>query len=101
MLQRVRSSHTKISTAVSIGVDVNRSMLHEFVRMRFGPLSRAQQHRLLAIPCAVNNGAARFPSLFEKFAESSGFFEQRHLPGDWVFGPVHPRIVMIAAHDPL
>src|SRR5258707_14941547 len=56
LFQRVRSLNAKEAAAVTIGVDVERSMLLEFIAVIFRPLRGAEQHGLFAVPCAINDG---------------------------------------------
>ena len=50
-------------------------MLLELVGVVFGPLGRAEQRRLFAIPEAIDDGAGGLPALLEQLAESACFFE--------------------------
>ena len=68
--------------------------------MGFDPFGGAEQHGFFAIPRGVDDGAARLPALLEQHPQSAGFFQQRSLAGDGIFGAVDPGIVMIAADDP-
>ena len=93
--------HAEEAAAVAVGVDVGDRVLPQLLRVRLGPLGRAEQHRLLAVPRAVDDRALRAPALLAQLAERPRLLEQRHEAGDRVLGAVHPRVVVVAAHDPL
>jgi hypothetical protein len=100
LFQAVRSAQDQESAPVAIGIEIHGGVLAQFVGMGFGPFGRPQQHRFLAVPRAVNDCPARLPALLQQIAEGTRFFEQRHLPGDGIFGTIYPGIVMIATNNP-
>src|SRR5579859_6601930 len=97
----MRALHAQIAAAITVSIDVDGGVLLEFGRVVLSPFGRAQKHGLLAVPGAIDNGALRLPALLEQFAQRPRFFEQRYLPGNWVFGAVDPAIVVVAADNPL
>ena len=43
----------------------------------------------------------RRPALLAQLAERARFLEHRRHAADRIVGAVHPRVVVVAAHDPL
>ena len=101
LLQRVRAAHLEEAAAVAVGVEVGDRVLAQLGGVRFHPLGRAEQHRLLGVPGRVDDGAPRPPALLEQLAQRAGLLEQGDLAGDRVLGAVHPGVVVVAADDPL
>ena len=66
LFETVRAFHVEEPAVVAIGVDVDGGVLPQLVGMRFDPLGRPQQHRLFAVPCAIDDGPPRFPALLEQ-----------------------------------
>src|ERR1051326_3547329 len=97
----MRTFNTKVAAAIAVSIDVESGVLLKFIAMVLSPLRGAKQHGLFAVPGAINDRAFRLPSLFEQFAERSGFFQQSDLAGDGIFSAIHPAIVMITADNPL
>ena len=91
----------EISTVTAVGIDVGDGVLVQFADVGFDPFDGAQQAGLFAIPCAINDGAFGRPALLVQFAESARFFEFGRHAGDGIVGAVDPRVMMIAANDPL
>ena len=99
--QILRSARVKESPAVGVGIDVRHGVLFEFVHVGLDPFDGTQQAGLFGIPRAINNGALRIPALAMQFAQHASFFQHGGLAGNRIVGAVHPRVVMIAANDPL
>ena len=66
LLEAMRSRHIQKAPVVAIRVDVDGGVMAQFVGVGLHPFGGTQQHRFLAIPRAVNNGAPRLPSLFKQ-----------------------------------
>ena len=69
--------------------------------MLLHPLGRSEQHRLFAVPDRVDDRAFRLPALLHELAKRARFLEKRRRAAHGIGRAVHPRVVMIAAHDPL
>ncbi len=101
VLERVRASRVEDAAPVAVAVDVDRGVLAQFLGVRLGPLGRAEQARLLAVPRREDDRAPRLPALLQQLAQRARFLEQRDLAGDRIVRAVDPRVVVVAAHDPL
>ena len=101
LLQRMRSTHLQEAATVAVGVDVGNAAGAQLVRMGLHPFGRAEEPRLLAIPGAIDDRAVRALPGPGQLADGLGLGQECHLPADRVRRPVHPRVVMVAANDPL
>src|SRR5204863_8573504 len=96
-----RAGQAEVSQPVGIAVEIGDRLVRQLVGVRLDPFSRAEQGGLFAVPGGVDDRAARLPPLLQQRAVGTGLLEQRHLTGDRVLRAVHPRVVMVAADDPL
>ncbi len=86
---------------IAVGVDVENRLALQFVHMLLDPFGRAQQHRLLAVPAGIDDGAFGPPAGLEQTAQRAGLIQQRHLSRSRIAGAGHPAVMVIAAHHPL
>src|SRR4029079_3640041 len=63
MLKIVAALRAEEAAAVGIGVDVDEGLAIELVGVGFGPLGRAQEPRLFAVPARVDDRPRRAPTL--------------------------------------
>src|SRR4029453_7966016 len=91
----------EVAAAVAVAVEVRNRMRDERVGVRLGPLGGPEQTGLLAVPGRVDDGALRTPALLVQLTQRAGLLELGHLTRDRVFGAVYPRVVVVAANDPL
>src|SRR5258708_22617001 len=101
LFERVRALHTQNAAAIAIGIDVDYALALELLAVRLGPLGGAEQPGLLAIPRAVDDGALRFPALLQQRTHRAHFLHHGNEARDRILSAVHPRVVMVAAYDPL
>ena len=88
--------------AVAVGVDVDGGVLAQLVGVGLGPLGRAEQARLLAVPGGVDDGALRASSRSWRARPAARASAQLgHHAAERVGGAVDPGVVMVAADHPL
>ncbi len=100
-LEGVGPADREEAAAVAVGIDVRDALRPELFPVELGPLGRAEQPLLLAVPRAQENRALGPPALLEHRSVRAGLFEHRHEARDRILGPVDPGIVVIAPDDPL
>ena len=101
LLEGVRAAGIEKAAAVGVGVDVDRDVVAHVIRVRLDPFGRPEEAWLLAVPCGVDERAARTPAALRQLGDRARLFEHCHLAADRVRRAVDPRVVMVAAHDPL
>src|SRR5882762_1759678 len=69
--------------------------------MLLGPLCRAYQAFLLAVPTAKDKSALRLPSRLQKLANTVHGFEHRRRAAVGVDGTVDPCVAVVSCNDPL
>ncbi len=57
MLEVVAATDTQEAPLVGVRVDIKKSGLLQFARVRLGPLRRADEHRLFGVPARIDDGA--------------------------------------------
>ena len=101
-LERVRSADVQEAATVAVAVDVDHRLVAQLVVVLLDPLGRSEQRRLLAVPAGVDDGPLRPPALPDQLPERPRLLEHRGaIAADRIRRAVHPRVVMVAAHDPL
>ena len=101
LFQGVRARYAQEAPVAVVGVQVSHYVLLNGFGIGFGPLRRAQQAGLLAVPGAEHDGALGPPAGFHQLAQGAGLFQFSHHAAEGVVGPVHPGVVVVAAHYPL
>ena len=62
MLEILAAADIEDAAAIAVAVDVEHRLLLQLGGMGLGPFGRAQQHRLLAVPAGVDDGALGLPA---------------------------------------
>ena len=101
VLERVRSLHRQKAAAVAVGVEVHDGVRLQVGAVRLDPLGRSEQRRFFAVPGGIDHRPLRRPALLAQLAERARLFEQHGRAADRIGRAVDPRVVMVAAHDPL
>src|SRR3981081_2929179 len=94
----MRSLDIQVSSAVAVAIDIGDGMCLELVGVRFNPLRGAEQSRLLAIPCGVDDRPLRPPSLLVQRAQRAGLLELCAKPRNWILGSIYPGTVGVPAN---
>ena len=76
-------------------------MLAQFVAMLFCPFGRTEKALFFAVPGGVNDCALRAPATPGELSDRFRFFEHGYLTADGIGRAIHPRVIVIAADDPL
>src|SRR5207249_6674883 len=97
----MRAFDSEITAAVAVRIDVGDAVDAQFLVMLFGPLSRAQEPGLFAVPRAIDNSALRLPTGFHELAKRTRLFQNGDLAGTGILRAVHPAVMMVAAKHPL
>src|SRR2546421_10745182 len=97
----MRAFDSEITAAVTVGIDVGDAVGAQFVIVLLGPLGRAQEPRLFAIPRAINNSALRLPTGFYKLPKRTRLFQNSDLAGNRSVRAVDRSVVMVATNRPL
>ena len=100
-LERVRPAGADEPARVAVAVEIDDGFAAQLVGVRLGPFGRADQALLLAVPGGEHQGAARAEALARELADRLRFGHQRDHPAGGIGGAVDPRVVVVAAHDPL
>src|SRR2546423_1806516 len=101
LLERVRSFDTQVSAAVGVAVEIGDGVCLQLVGVRFHPLGRSEQPRLLSVPPGVDDGTLRAPTLLVESAGSTCFLQLRDESGNRILRAVHPSVVVVSANHPL
>ena len=100
-LERVRAARAEEPAAVAVRVQIGDRLFRKLVRVRLDPLRRADETRLLAVPRRVHDRALRPPAGLRERAERLRLGQLGHEAADRVLRAVHPRVVVVAAQNPL
>ena len=76
-------------------------MTPQFLGMMLDPLGRTEQPGLFGVPARENQRALRLPAGLREFADRARFFHHRDHAAHRILRAIDPRIMMIAADDPL
>ena len=99
--QGMRSCCSDKPTWVVVGVAIENSLFSQFGLVILYPFRWTQQTGFFTIPGTIDQSAFQFISIFHQSSNGPCFIQFWNDATDGISSSVHPRIVVVAAKDPL